>query len=130
MPNGGGDRWNDEKKLINHVEGDGWDYYPDPPDWVVTAAKSDGVDESVGMEAYTKKYYGRNYVYLAVSSVHGLRVHVFSQKKSEYYETTSDGGTCPNCQEYVRRYEDDDYLTCHRCGWQYKPLSERIRNLF
>jgi uncharacterized C2H2 Zn-finger protein len=24
--------------------------------------------------------------------------------------------------------DGDDYLTCHRCGWQYKPFSERLKN--
>ncbi|WP_218055035.1 hypothetical protein, partial [Haloparvum sedimenti] len=93
-------------------------------------ATADGVDQSAGFDADREVYQGDNYVYLAVSSVHGRDIHVFSQQKSEYYETTSEEGVCSNCQAYVRRYDEDDYLTCHRCGWQYKPLKERLRNLF
>ncbi|WP_157744158.1 hypothetical protein [Halopenitus persicus] len=130
MPNGHGQRQEDEEKLIKAVEEDGWNLYPDPPEWVVSAAKSDGIDKGAGFKAKRKTYNGDNYVYLAVSSVHGLHIHVFSQKKSQYHETTPKEGICPNCQQYVRRYDDDDYLTCHRCGWQYKPLSERFRNIF
>jgi hypothetical protein len=130
MPNGHGQRQEDEEELIESVEEDGWELYSDPPDWVVSAAKSDGIDKGAGFEAKQKMYRGDNYVYLAVSSVHGVHIHVFSRKKSEYHETTPQEGTCPNCQQYVRRYDDDDYLTCHRCGWQHKPLSERLRNIF
>ena len=129
MQNGDGQRQEDEEKLIETVKKDGWSHFPDPPDWVVSAAKSDNIDASAGFQAQKNTYHGDNYVYLAVSSVHGRQVHIFSQKKSEYHETTPQGGTCPNCQEYVKRYEDDDYLTCHRCGWQYKPLSKRMRNM-
>lgn len=130
MPNGHGQRQEDEEKLIKAVEEDEWNLYPDPPEWVISAAKSDGIDEGAGFKPRKETYHGDNYVYLAVSSVHGRHIHVFSQKKSEYHETTSKKGTCPNCQQYVRRYDDDEYLTCHRCGWQYKPLSERLRNIF
>lgn len=130
MPNGGHDRLADEEELIESVESGGWEYYADPPDWILKSAKSDGIDHSAGFDALEKRYYGDNYVYLAVSSVHGRDIHVFSQKKSEHHETTPEEGVCPNCQSYVRRYDEDDYLTCHRCGWQYKPLRERIRNLF
>ncbi|OYR84689.1 hypothetical protein DJ71_08595 [Halorubrum sp. E3] len=130
MPNGGHQRRADEDELIDAVEDEGWEYYADPPDWIVESATADGVDRSAGFDADREVYQGDNYVYLAVSSVHGRDIHVFSQQKSEYYETTSEEGVCPNCQEYVRRYDDDDYLTCHRCGWQYKPLKERLRNLF
>ncbi|WP_363463433.1 hypothetical protein [Halogeometricum borinquense] len=129
MPNGGHQRQEDEEELIKSVENDGWNYYPDPPDWVLENARSDGIDKSAGFDAPQKRYHGDNYVYLAVSSVHGRDIHVFSQKKSEYHETTPEEGVCPNCQAYVQRYDEDDYLTCHRCGWQYKPLKERLRNL-
>jgi len=122
-------RQQDEEQLIESVEKDGWNYYPDSPDWVVENAKADGIDQSAGFDAPQKRYHGDNYVYLAVSSVHGRHVHVFSQQKSEYHETASEEGVCPNCQAYVRRYDDDNYLTCHWCGWQYKPLKERLRNL-
>ena len=72
---------------------------------------------------------GETYVYRLVSLTSG-HAAVYRQLKSDYYETTSEEGTCPNCQSYVKRFEDDDYLTCHRCGWQYKPLTARIKNLF
>jgi len=130
MPNGDGQRQEHEEELIEAVEENGWKLYPDPPDWVISAAKSDGFNKSPPFEPEGNRYHGDNYVYFAAPSVHGNHIHVFSQKKSEYYETTPEEGTCPNCQEYVQRYEDDDYLTCHRCGWQYKPLSERLRNIF
>lgn len=39
------------------------------------------------------------------------------QLNSDYYDTTRNEGTCPNCQSYVRRFEDDRFLTCHRSGW-------------
>lgn len=130
MPNGHGQREKHEKELIKAVEEDGWRVYPDPPNWVLSKAKSDGIDKRAGFTPKKNMYHGDNYIYLAISSAHGLGIHVFSQKKSEYYETTTQEGTCPNCQQYVRRYDDDEYLTCHRCGWQYRPLSERIRNLF
>lgn len=121
MPNGKG-RQEDEEELIEAIEEDGWNHFPEPPEWVVNAAKSDGHTQNT--------YHGKNYVYLAVSGVHGNHVHIFSQKKSEYFETTPEEGICPECQEYVSRYDNDAYLTCHRCGWQYKPVKERLRNLF
>jgi ribosomal protein L37AE/L43A len=66
---------------------------------------------------------GNTYVYLAISNGSSAAL-VYRQLKSEYYETTNDEGTCPNCQKYVRRMEGDDILTCHRCGWQYgRPRS-------
>lgn len=71
---------------------------------------------------------GNYYVYLLISNGSGAAL-VYRQKKSRYYETTPQKGTCPNCQAYVRRMEGDDYLTCHRCGWQYKPVTEMVRNL-
>ena len=127
MPNGG-QRQEHEEELINAVEEDGWKFYPDPPGWVISAAKSDGMDKGAGLDSQKRIYHGDNYVYLAVSSVHGLHTHVLSQKKSEYYAPTPEEGFCPNCQEYVRRYDEDDYLTCHRCGWQYKQKSRTIIN--
>jgi hypothetical protein len=75
------------------------------------------------------KITGDTYVYWAISNGSNVAL-VYSQLKSDYYETTPSEGTCPNCQKYVKRMEDNDYLTCHRCGWQYKPMSERLRNLF
>jgi hypothetical protein len=124
MPNGRGQRDEHEKELIEIVESNGWNHYSQPPDWIRDAAESDGLhNATAGFKAAKKTYYGDNYVYLAVSSVHGGSIHVFSQKKSEYFETSREEGTCPNCQEYVRRLEGDDVLTCHRCGWQYEDDS-------
>ncbi len=130
MPNGHGKRQEDEEELIEAVESEGWDYYPNPDDWITEVAQSDGLHFGAGFSGPQNVYHGDNYVYMVVSSVHGTDVHVFSKPKSEYFETTRKEGTCPNCEEYVRRYEEDDYLTCHRCGWQYKPLKERLTNLF
>lgn len=130
MPNGHRQRQKHEEALIRAIEEEGWHYFEDAPKWVISSAKSDKIDAGAGFKARRKKYHGDNYVYLAVSSVHGRRVHVFSQRKSEYYETTTEEGYCPNCESYVKRYDEDEYLTCHRCGWQYKPLAERLKNIF
>lgn len=93
MPNGHGQRWEDEKKLIEAVEKEGWDLYESPPDWIIDAAESDGIPRATaGFDAAKQTYHGDNYVYLAVSSVHGNSVYVFSQKKSEYFETTPEEG--------------------------------------
>jgi hypothetical protein len=130
MPNGHGKRQEDEEELIEAVESEGWDYYPNPDAWITEAAQSDELHFGAGFSGPQNVYHGDNYVYMVVSSVHGTDIHVFSKRKSEYFETTPEEGTCPNCEEYVRRYEEDDHLTCHRCGWQYKPLKERLSNLF
>lgn len=132
MPNGhGGQRWEDEKEhIIRPLESDGWEYLgeEDAPDWVLDSVP-DSIRKNVGTTYKYDHYHGDTFVYKAVSSVHGNAVHVFRQLKSDYHETTAEEGTCPNCQAYVKRYEEDDYLTCHRCGWQYKPLKERLKNL-
>lgn len=131
MPNGHDARWEDEKEhIIEPLKSDGWEYLAgdERPDWVV-----DAVPESIQAHAGRKykydHYHGDTFVYKAVSSVHGREVHIFRKLKSDYHETTPQEGTCPNCQAYVKRYDEDDYLTCHRCGWQYKSLSERIKNV-
>lgn len=72
---------------------------------------------------------GEEFVYMLISSGSGPAL-VYRQLKSDYYETTPEAGTCPNCQSHVERRERDDYLTCEECGWQYKSLMERLRNLF
>lgn len=72
---------------------------------------------------------GDTFVYLLISNGSSAAL-VYRQLKSDYYETTPEEGTCPNCQAYVKRMDGDNYLTCHRCGWQYKSLRERVRNLF
>jgi ribosomal protein S27AE len=106
---------------IDPIEQDGWDYFEDPPDWVVDAARRKGIHEGpAGREYIYEHFYGDNYVYKAVSSVHGNVVHVFSKLKSEHFQTDNESGTCPNCQQYIRRLDGDDRLTCHDCGWTYK----------
>jgi len=72
---------------------------------------------------------GNTFVYRAISQGGGYAI-VYRQLKSEYYETTPEEGTCPECQSYVRRYDSDEYLTCHRCGWQYKRPGHQINGLF
>lgn len=79
MPNGHGQRREDEEELIAKVEKDGWDHFANPSDWIVDAARSDGVHHGTGNRSAI--YYGDNYVYKVVSSVHGTDVHVFSREK-------------------------------------------------
>jgi len=129
MPNG---KWKREKKfIITPLEKEGWEYLSggDRPSWVENSVP-DSMRKHIGKKYQYKHYHGNTFVYKAVSSVHGYRVHIFRKLKSDYHETTPEEGTCPNCQSYVKRYEEDKYLSCHRCGWQYKPLKERIKNLF
>lgn len=130
MPNGHDQRWEHEKELIASVEDDGWDHYPDAPDWVVEAAKSDNLHKGAGFNAKQNTYWGDNYVYLAVSSVHGAQVHVFSQLKSEYKPPDGERGHCPECQGYIKKYDEDDVLTCHRCGWEYSESDGLLGGLF
>lgn len=114
----------------------GWTYiedWKDPdPDHNEEVPKWIEVPDRFGLSGSRGEYIeitGDTFVYWAISNGTGKAL-VYRQLKSDYYETTSEEGTCPNCQEYVRRMDGDDYLTCHRCGWQYKPLTEQIRNLF
>lgn len=81
MPNGHGQRQEDEEQLIAGIEEHGWNHFSDPPNWIVDAAKSDGIPSvTIGFEAAQKKYHGDNYVYLAVSSVHSSHLHVFLKR--------------------------------------------------
>lgn len=96
----------------------------DTPDWIQVPDRF----RLSGSEGEYTTFDGNNYVYKLISDGGGGAI-VYRQLESDYYKTTSREGTCPNCQAYVRRYEEDDYLTCHRCGWQYKPLTARILNL-
>lgn len=104
---------------------------PDPsytenvPDWIEVPERF----QLSGSRGEYSKINGDSWVYWLISNGAGKAL-VYRQLKSDYYTTTSEDGTCPNCQSYIKRYEDDDYLTCHRCGWQYKPLKERIKNVF
>lgn len=100
-------------------------YTEDVPDWIKTPDRF-GLSGSRGEYS---KIDGENWVYWLISNGAGKAL-VYRQLKSDYYTTTTDEGTCPNCQSYIKRYEDDDYLTCHRCGWQYKTIKERIKNVF
>lgn len=72
---------------------------------------------------------GDNNVYLLISEGDGDAI-VYKTKKSNFYETTSKEGVCPNCEKKIRRYVDDNYLTCRICGWQYKTNFEKLKNLF
>lgn len=114
----------------------GWTYIeegknPDPshtedvPDWINIPDRF----SLSGSRGEYSKINGDNWVYWLISNGTGKAL-VYRQVKSEYYTTTPEKGTCPNCQSYIKRYEDDDYLTCHRCGWQYKTLKERLKNIF
>lgn len=116
MPNGHGQRAKDEERQIESTTSDGWEYLDDPPDWVVRAAKNQDLHREAGFGVYDI-FHGNTFVYRAESTVHGIGLHVYRKLKSDYFETTKDEGTCPNCQAYVKRYDDDQFLTCHRCGW-------------
>lgn len=100
------------------------------PKWVRKAAVETR-KENPNIVGKDKVVHGDSYVY-KIEFRHGNHGHEYiyhRQLKSDYFETTPERGTCPNCQSYIRRYEEDDYLTCHRCGWQYKPLKERLKNI-
>ena len=114
----------------------GWEQLDEPPEWVTEAAADERNKLANGeldepLLGNSRIFRGDTYVYKVKFSHknHGHHFCYYKQLKSDYFETTSEKGTCPNCQSYVKRYEDDDYLTCHRCGWQYKPLVERLKNL-
>lgn len=92
----------------------------DAPDWIQVPG---GADPG----SYTK-IDGETFVYIL--ALNGLgEAKVYRQLKSDYYSTDTQSGTCPNCQEFVRRFEGDDFLTCHRCGWQHKTLRDRLQKL-
>ncbi|AQL42283.1 hypothetical protein BV210_05950 [Halorientalis sp. IM1011] len=101
------------------------EYTEDVPAWIEVPERF----SLSGSRGEYSKIDGDNCVYWLISNGSGKAL-VYRALKSDYYETTTEEGTCPNCQSYVKRQEGDDYLTCHRCGWQYKPLSERAKNLF
>jgi hypothetical protein len=130
MPNGHGRQKDEKEYIIEPLESKGWEHLvgEERPEWVEDSVPN-SIRKHIGKQYKYDHYHGDTFVYKAVSSVHGSRVHIFRQLKSDYHETTPEEGTCPNCQSYIKRYADDDYLTCHRCGWQYKPLKERVKNL-
>jgi ribosomal protein L37AE/L43A len=123
-------RAEDERKhRIRPLEKEGWEYLPpnheDYPGWINIP---NYLQQHIGLKEYKYEiYHGDTFVYKVVSGVHGT-THVFRKLKSDYFKTTPQKGTCPNCQSYVKRYDDDEYLTCHRCGWQYNPLEVRLKN--
>jgi hypothetical protein len=72
---------NEEVELIRNIQDDDWYYYSDPPDWVVEAAKNDGIHDAPRGKYQSKVYYGDTYVYKAVSMLHRPSVHVFSRMR-------------------------------------------------
>jgi hypothetical protein len=96
----------------------------DKPDWIDLPDASNRGDWGPG--SYTI-IHGDTFVYKVVWTQ--FEFLVFRQLKSDYHETTREEGTCPNCQAYVERYQDDRYLTCHRCGWQYHTARDELRSI-
>lgn len=114
-----------------------WEELEQPPKWVARTAREERNKLANGklsepLLGHSRIYHGDTFVYKVefTHKNHGHHKKYYRQLKSDYFETTSEEGTCPNCQAYVRRMDGDDYLTCHRCGWQYKPLTEQIKNIF
>jgi ribosomal protein L37AE/L43A len=112
-----------------------WEHLDSPPKWVAkVAAEARGAAARGELDqkllGTSRVYHGDTYVYKVdfLHENHGRRRRYYRQLKSDYFETTSEEGTCPNCQAYVRRMDGDEYLTCHRCGWQYKPAGASILN--
>ena len=60
--------------------------------------------------------HGNTYVY-KIKFDNTSRASTYRKLKSDYHRTTRNEGTCPNCQAYVKRFDGDKFLTCHRCGW-------------
>lgn len=102
----------------------GWEQLTDNvPDWLRQKASKTrhGNPNIVGKEVIV---HGNTFVY-KIEYGHGNHGHdyrYYRQLKSDYFETTNEEGTCPNCQKYVRRLEGDVVLTCHRCGWKYSGI--------
>ena len=111
----------------------GWEQLDQPPKWVIDAAGEERGKLADGnlnkpLIGNSRIYHGDTYVYKVefTNKNHGHHFLYYRQLKSDYFETTTEEGTCPNCQAYIKRYDDDLYLTCHRCGWQYKSWFERL----
>jgi hypothetical protein len=107
----------------------GWEQLERPPGWLegkgreIRQNRTDFLDKDF-------TFFGDTYVYrLRIGpGNHGHDFNWSRQLKSDYYNTTRNEGTCPNCQSYVRRYSEDRFLTCHRCGWTVgKPVLRWIR---
>lgn len=126
------DRWSEElTNVIDPIEREGWEHLDDEtrPDWVVKETPAD-IRHHTGESYDYDIIHGDDYVFKVASSVHGNDVHVFRKLKSDYFDTNSKEGTCPNCQSYITRRPQDKYLTCPNCGWQHKPMRERAKNSF
>lgn len=105
-----------EQDRIKKTQREGWEFLScsDRPDWVVNAAgRQDLHGQPIGRY---KIFHGNTDVY-RVESTFGLEILVYRKLKSDHFPMTAEEGRCPNCQAYVKRYEDDRFLTCHRCGW-------------
>jgi hypothetical protein len=100
------------------------------PSWIKQKINQMPKGHTADCPPIEREFYGDTFVYRIVMNEgdNTGKVGVYRQLKSDYFTTTSKEGTCPNCQAYVRRMDGDECLTCHRCGWQYKPLSARIKN--
>jgi rubredoxin len=92
------------------------------PGWVQNKAVN-MVMEDPKLQGRAITITGDDYVYKVSFGIKhaNTKDQYYRQLKSDYFETTPAEGTCPNCQKYIRRYSDDDHLTCHRCGWEYTP---------
>lgn len=126
------DRRNEEiEAVIEPIERQGWEHLDreERPEWVIKETPAD-IRLHTGERYDYDIIHGDEHVFKVASSVHGNDVHVFRKLKSEYFDTDSEEGTCPNCQSYIRRRPDDRYLTCPNCGWQYKPLSDQVKSPF
>lgn len=120
----GNQRAENEARQIKQTERKGWEYLPSKshskqddsrPEWIVDAAWSDRLNQTTFQYNI---YHGDTYVYRAEGAVHANEVHVFRKLKRDYFDTTRNEGTCPNCQAYVKRQPEDLFLTCHRCNWK------------
>lgn len=110
----------------------GWERLQEnAPEWVQEKAGMAWLKHGGVMQNRTQILRGDTYVYKIDYGAPGGKGthHIYRQLKSNYHDTDRNEGTCPNCQAYVRRLGRDFFLTCHRCGWQYKPLTERLRHL-
>jgi hypothetical protein len=112
----------------------GWDRLDgdEVPNWIREVIDKMPKGHAADTPELEKVVHGDTFVYKIVMNEDNVtyKTAVYKQLKSNYFTTTTKEGTCPNCQSYIKRYEDDDYLTCHRCGWQYKPFGERLKNIF
>jgi Zn finger protein HypA/HybF involved in hydrogenase expression len=118
-------QWKHEQRIIDEHNEMGWEQPPEGewPEWIDAP---DEIRNNGGLEYKYTHYYGDTFVYRVVSMATKVGVHIFRKPKAEYFTTTPKEGTCPNCQKYVKRYDGDDHLTCHRCGWEYIPSKREL----